>query len=87
MILQDEEDGGHNSGTMVQYTPDSGTLVPEMLEAARAGLGEDEGTLLPPSRRRGTGTMELDSNLGTMVINSDDDEESTMKRKHHTTRV
>jgi hypothetical protein len=63
---------------MVQYTPDSGTLVPEMLNE----LGqddEDEGTLMPASRRSGT-MVELDSNLGTMVINSDDDdEESTMK--------
>lgn len=62
---------------MVQYTPDSGTLVPDMLNE----LGQhdmDEGTLLPQSMRSGT-MLELDSNLGTMVINSDDDEESTMK--------
>jgi len=62
---------------MVQYTSDSGTLVPEMLNELGHNY-EDEGTLLPSSRRSGT-MVELDSNLGTMVINSDDDEESTMK--------
>lgn len=61
---------------MVQYTLDSGTLVPEMLNELRQH-GMDDGTLLPQSMRSGT-MVELDSNLGTMVINSDD-EESTMK--------
>ncbi|CAB3375264.1 Hypothetical predicted protein [Cloeon dipterum] len=71
----DEDDHG-GTGTMVQFTPDSGTLVPEMLNRG----DDDEGTLMLRSRRSGT-LVELDSNLGTMVINSDDDdEESTMKR-------
>jgi serine/threonine kinase 3 len=70
-----ESDDEHNSGTMKEF-PDCGTLVP-----SKDGEGEltmiahaDCNTLVPD------GTMvELQSNLGTMVINSDS-EESTMKR-------
>lgn len=72
----DETDDDHNSGTMKEF-PDCGTLVPskenegELTMIAHA----DCNTLVPDS-----GTMvELQSNLGTMVINSDS-EESTMKR-------
>lgn len=69
----DESDDEHNSGTMKEF---DGTLVP-----SKDGEGEltmiahgDCNTLVPDS-----GTMiELQSNLGTMVINSE--EESTMKR-------
>lgn len=72
----EESDDDHNSGTMKEF-PDCGTLVP-----SKDGEGEltmiahgDYNTLVPDS-----GTMvELQSNLGTMVINSDS-EESTMKR-------
>ncbi|XP_059480802.1 solute carrier organic anion transporter family member 74D-like [Neocloeon triangulifer] len=67
----DEDDHG-GTGTMVQFTPDSGTLVPEMLNENRDD--RDEGTLMPQSRRSGT-MVELASNLGTMVINSDDDDD------------
>lgn len=70
-----ESDDDHNSGTMKEIG-DCGTLVP-----SKDGEGEltmiahaDCNTLVPD------GTMvELQSNLGTMVINSDS-EESTMKR-------
>jgi serine/threonine kinase 3 len=70
-----ESDDEHNSGTMKEIG-DCGTLVP-----SKDGEGEltmiahtDCNTLVPD------GTMvELQSNLGTMVINSDS-EESTMKR-------
>lgn len=69
-----------NSHTIKEFPPDTGTLVPDR------GNGDDGtmiahtdcGTLVPDS-----GTMvELSSNLGTMVINSDS-EDSTMK-KHDT---
>lgn len=70
-----DSDDENNSGTMKEF-PDCGTLVP-----TKDGEGEltmiahtDCNTLVPD------GTMvELQSNLGTMVINSDS-EESTMKR-------
>lgn len=72
----EESDEEQNSGTMKEF-PDCGTLVP-----SKDGEGEltmiahaDCNTLVPEN-----GTMvELQSNLGTMVINSDS-EESTMKR-------
>uniref|UniRef100_A0A182QKB0 non-specific serine/threonine protein kinase n=1 Tax=Anopheles farauti TaxID=69004 RepID=A0A182QKB0_9DIPT len=69
-----------NSRTMKEFPADCGTLVP-----GRDGDGgdgtmiahTDYGTLVPDN-----GTMvELQSNLGTMVINSDS-EESTMKSKY-----
>lgn len=71
----DEADDDQNSRTIKEFPRDSGTLVP--------GDGTmiahtDYNTLVPDS-----GTMvELASNLGTMVINSDS-EDSTMK-KHDT---
>lgn len=75
-----DEDDQQNSHTIKEFPPDTGTLVPDR------GAGDDGtmiahtdcGTLVPDS-----GTMvELSSNLGTMVINSDS-EDSTMK-KHDT---
>ncbi|KAL7010680.1 hypothetical protein ACKWTF_009192 [Chironomus riparius] len=63
-----------NSGTMKEF-PDCGTLVPSKDDELTMIAHTDCGTLIPDN-----GTMiELQSNLGTMVINSDS-EESTMKR-------
>lgn len=63
-----------NSGTMKEY--DSGTLVPDR-DGGTMIAHTDCGTLVPDS-----GTMvELESNLGTMVINSDS-EDATMKREY-----
>lgn len=61
---------------MKQYS--DSTLVPDKDNADGTMIAHpDSGTLLPTSQ---TGTMlELSSNLGTMVINSDSDE--TMKSK------
>lgn len=72
----EESDDDHNSGTMKEF-PDCGTLVPLTNEEGELTMiaHTDCNTLIPDS-----GTMvELQSNLGTMVINSDS-EESTMKR-------
>lgn len=66
-LMQQENSDEDNSGTMKENL-DMGTLVPS----------KDEGelTMVPDN-----GTMiELQSNLGTMVINNSDSEESTMKR-------
>ncbi|XP_026474621.1 serine/threonine-protein kinase 4 [Ctenocephalides felis] len=71
----DEDEGHVNNKTMKQYS--DSTLVPDKDNADGTMIAHpDSGTLLPTSQ---TGTMlELSSNLGTMVINSDSDE--TMKR-------
>uniref|UniRef100_A0A182KDL5 non-specific serine/threonine protein kinase n=1 Tax=Anopheles christyi TaxID=43041 RepID=A0A182KDL5_9DIPT len=66
-----------NSRTMKEFPADCGTLVPGRGEDGDGTMiaHTDYGTLVPDN-----GTMvELQSNLGTMVINSDS-EESTMKR-------
>lgn len=73
---EETDDDEHlNSRTIKEFPPDTGTLVPD-----RAGGdldNADYGTLVPDS-----GTMvELESNLGTMVINSDS-EDSTMKSEY-----
>lgn len=70
----DEEDV--NSRTMKEFPADCGTLVPGQDDGDGTMIAHtDCGTLVP-----GSSTMvELQSNLGTMVINSDS-EESTMKR-------
>lgn len=64
-----------NSRTIKEFPEDSGTLVPEKDNLDGTMIAHtDCGTLVPDS-----GTMvELESNLGTMVINSDS-EDSTMK--------
>lgn len=64
-----------NSRTIREFPADSGTLVPERDNGDGTMIAHgDYGTLVPDS-----GTMvELESNLGTMVINSDS-EDSTMK--------
>lgn len=72
----EESDEEHNSGTMKEF-PDCGTLVPSKNDEGELTMisHADCNTLVPDN-----GTMvELQSNLGTMVINSDS-EESTMKR-------
>uniref|UniRef100_A0A8W7P3H1 non-specific serine/threonine protein kinase n=1 Tax=Anopheles coluzzii TaxID=1518534 RepID=A0A8W7P3H1_ANOCL len=66
-----------NSRTMKEFPADCGTLVPGRGDEGDGTMiaHTDYGTLVPDN-----GTMvELQSNLGTMVINSDS-EESTMKR-------
>lgn len=75
-----DDDYQHNSHTIKEFPPDSGTLVPDRgnMDDGTMIAHTDCGTLVPDS-----GTMvELSSNLGTMVINSDS-EDSTMK-KHDT---
>ena len=72
----EESDEEHNSGTMKEF-PDCGTLVPSKNDEGELTMisHADCNTLVADN-----GTMvELQSNLGTMVINSDS-EESTMKR-------
>lgn len=82
--MQNEEDE-LDSRTMVKYSGDSGTLVP----GSRAGDDDndnntmiahsDVGTLVSPIHST-TDSATLESDLGTMVINSDgEDEDSTMK--------
>lgn len=73
----EEEEHHVNSGTIKEFPEDPGTLVPEKYEEQDGTMiaHTDCGTLVPDS-----GTMvELESNLGTMVINSDS-EDSTMKQ-------
>lgn len=65
-----DDDGGHNNGTLVRYDADTATLVPDI----DLTMKEDK-TLV--SHR---GNNSLAENLGTMVINSDTEDESTMKR-------
>lgn len=77
----DEDDlnqNDQNSRTLKGFGVDSGTLVPDKdnLDGETMIAHTDCGTLVPD-----TGTMvELESNLGTMVINSDS-EDSTLKSK------
>lgn len=78
--LQDDDDQNQllNSRTIKEFPEDSGTLVAgkdgQLMDGGTMIAHEDCGTLVPDS-----GTMvELNSNLGTMVINSDS-EDSTMK--------
>lgn len=64
-----------NSQTIKEFPADTGTLVPDRGNDDGTMIAhENYGTLVPD-----TGTMvEVESNLGTMVINSDS-EDSTMK--------
>lgn len=64
-----------NSQTIKEFPADTGTLVPDRGNDDGTMIAhENYGTLVPDS-----GTMvEMESNLGTMVINSDS-EDSTMK--------
>lgn len=71
----DEDDV--NSRTMKEFPEDCGTLVPGRDDGDGTMIAHtDCGTLVPDSATM----VELQSNLGTMVINSDS-EESTMKSK------
>lgn len=74
--FQDDDDHQVNSRTIKEFPEDTGTLVPEKDNLDGTMIAHaDCGTLVPD------GTMvELESNLGTMVINSDS-EDSTMKSK------
>ncbi|KAK9507664.1 hypothetical protein O3M35_007471 [Rhynocoris fuscipes] len=65
-----DDEGGQNNGTLVRYDTDSATLVPDR------DLTMREDKTLVGSR----GNNSLAENLGTMVINSDTEDESTMKR-------
>lgn len=78
--LSELNDDSKDTGTMKEF-PDCGTLVPSKQDEGELTMiaHSDCNTLVPDN-----GTMiELESNLGTMVINNDSDE-STMKR-HDTT--
>ncbi|CAB0010935.1 unnamed protein product [Nesidiocoris tenuis] len=69
-ILESDEEAGNNTGTLVRYDDIDHTLVPERdLDATL----KDDRTLV-----RGNNNS-LAENLGTMVINSDSEDESTMK--------
>lgn len=77
-IDDDEQQQQLHSRTIKEFPEDAGTLVPgrDCLDDGTMIAHEDCGTLVPDS-----GTMvELESNLGTMVINSDS-EDATMKSK------
>lgn len=72
--LKDEEGEMVNSLTMVHYAQDCGTLVPGSQDLL------DCGTLI--ADRQLSSTLDgntLNADLGTMVINSDTEEESTMR--------
>lgn len=75
--LEETDDDEINSRTIKEFPADTGTLVPDRDNGDGTMIAHgDYGTLVPDS-----GTMvELQSNLGTMVINSDS-EDSTMKSK------
>lgn len=72
---EETDDDEINTRTIKECPAETGTLVPERNNGDGTMIAhEDYGTLVPDS-----GTMvELESNLGTMVINSDS-EDSTMK--------
>lgn len=74
---EETDDDEINSRTIKEFPADTGTLVPDRDNGDGTMIAhEDYGTLVPDS-----GTMvELESNLGTMVINSDS-EDSTMKSR------
>lgn len=75
-IDDDDQQQLLHSRTIKEFPEDAGTLVPgrDCLDDGTMIAHEDCGTLVPDS-----GTMvELESNLGTMVINSDS-EDATMK--------
>ena len=74
-----QDDDEVDSSTMVRYSSgDSGTLRPLPSDGTLRAPVDDGGTL----RALGGGTGTLSTDLGTMVINSDneeEDEDSTMK--------
>ncbi|KAK8383963.1 hypothetical protein O3P69_016010 [Scylla paramamosain] len=78
--ITESDDDEVDSSTMVRYSSgDSGTLRPLPSDGTLKAPVDDGGTL----RALGGGTGTLSTDLGTMVINSDneeEDEDSTMKR-------
>lgn len=76
----DDMQNDKNSRTLKEFTTDPGTLVPNKdyeIDGGTMIAHADYETLVPDS-----GTMvELESNLGTMVINTDT-EDSTLKSKY-----
>jgi serine/threonine kinase 3 len=75
---ESDEDDVLNSKTMVHYPQDSGTLAPSWDLVECTVLPNDTGT---SEANNDAGTvLELQSDLATMVINSDTEEEPTMKR-------
>lgn len=79
----DSDEDDVNSRTMKEFPEDCGTLVPGRDDGDGTMIAHtDCGTLVPDSATM----VELQSNLGTMVINSDS-EESTMKSKNFWTRI
>ena len=70
IYLCQEEEG--NSGTLARFEDIDKTLVPER---------DLENTLKGDKTLVNRGTNSLAENLGTMVINSDTEDESTMKSK------
>ncbi|XP_045106388.1 serine/threonine-protein kinase 4-like isoform X4 [Portunus trituberculatus] len=78
--ITESDDDEVDSSTMVRYSSgDSGTLRPLPSDGTLRAPVDDGGTL----RALGGGTGTLSTDLGTMVINSDneeEDEDSTMKR-------
>ncbi|KAL1121987.1 hypothetical protein AAG570_003395 [Ranatra chinensis] len=73
----ESDDDAVNSGTLVRYEDNDRTLVPE-----RGGDGGGGGGTLKSGDATlvRTTTNSLTEGLGTMVINSDSEDESTMKR-------
>ncbi|XP_014259773.1 serine/threonine-protein kinase 3 isoform X2 [Cimex lectularius] len=70
-VTDSDDEGGNNSGTLVHYDDvDSATLVPDR---------DLDGTL-KSDKTLVKGNNSLAEGLGTMVINSDTEDESTMKR-------
>nr|CAD7201458.1 unnamed protein product [Timema douglasi] len=74
---ESDDDELLNNKTMVQYSEDSGTLVPthDLLDVMLLK------NLHSTAQNNPSTLIELQSNLGTMVINSDTEEEPTMKRR------
>ncbi|KAK7789783.1 hypothetical protein R5R35_012336 [Gryllus longicercus] len=76
---ESDEEEAVNNKTMLQYPADSGTLVPSRDLMDGTLVPRADGSTLPGHSDAGT-MVELQSDLGTMVINSDTEEEPTMKR-------
>ncbi|XP_023230203.1 serine/threonine-protein kinase 3-like isoform X2 [Centruroides sculpturatus] len=76
MLESDEDD--IDCGTMVAFVPDSGTLVPNN--------DIEEGGTLVAHNNGGTSVVssDVESDLGTLVINSDGEEEDSTMKRHDT---
>ena len=77
----------HNVAYSFQFGEDYGTMIPGDYGTLvqNSGTGSDAGTMIQHATLVPEKTLtDLESNLGTMVINDDDDDEAddeTMKRK------